>query len=50
MTLWAREEEGPGERERGLVMSAPEWYQSEKISLFSVTEEKRKFHHAIEKR
>jgi hypothetical protein len=29
---------------------ASEWYQSEKISLFSVAEKKRKFHHAAEER
>jgi hypothetical protein len=29
---------------------ASEWYQSENISLFSVAEEKREFHHATEER
>jgi hypothetical protein len=29
---------------------ASEWYQSEKISLLSVAEKKRKFHHAAEER
>jgi hypothetical protein len=29
---------------------ASEWYQSKKISLFSVAEKKGKFHHAAEER
>jgi hypothetical protein len=29
---------------------ASEWYQSEKISMFSVAEKKTKFHHAAEER
>jgi hypothetical protein len=32
------------------VPSASEWYQSKEFSLFSVAEEKEKFHHAAQKR
>jgi hypothetical protein len=42
--------EGPGGSGRAPGGVCVKWYQSEKISLFSVTEEKRKFHHAAEKR